>query len=169
MGGFWGAFGWATCIIINAEEGVGLGTITFSWLRCCTTRGAPILTLAGFSGTGNFSSGVTLHYNISLFCKHLAPSGVHITYDLGVFSPGMIITVAGCHRLILGAFCSHSGCWGSNSGSFLGMSIMTSIFLPLEKTLPHLFTVIVGSGDCLGGCFVLSVSQKLCRGRYTIP
>ena len=54
---------------------------------------APIFALLAFGGTGNFSSGMTLLHDINLFHQYLAPSGVDITYDLGVLSPGVGITV----------------------------------------------------------------------------
>ena len=57
--------------------------------------GAPIFTLVAFGGTGNFSSGMTFYYHINLFHQFLAPSGVDTTYDLGVLSPGVDITVVG--------------------------------------------------------------------------
>ena len=58
----------------------------------------PLVALATFHQVSLFC------HNISLFHWYLAPSGVDNTYDLGDFSPGMDITVAGCHRLTLGAF-----------------------------------------------------------------
>ena len=81
--------------------------------------GAPIFTLVAYDGTGNFSSRMTLLHDINLFHQYLAPSGVDTTYDLGVLSPGVDITVAGLHRLTLGAFCSHTCCWGGSGGSSL--------------------------------------------------
>ena len=59
------------------------------------TMDAPIFPLVAFSGTGNFSSGMTLHCNINLYHWYLAPSGVDTIYNLEVFSPGVNITVAG--------------------------------------------------------------------------
>ena len=58
-----------------------------------------------------FSSSMTLLHVINLFHHYLAPSGVDTTYDVGVLSPGVDISVAGCHRLTFGAFCNHIGCW----------------------------------------------------------
>ena len=60
-----------------------------------------MITLLAFGGTGNFSSGITLLHNINMFL-FLVPSGVDTTNDLGVFSPGVDITVAGCHRADIG-------------------------------------------------------------------
>ena len=97
--------------------GVGLRTITFTFM------------LVAFGGTGNFSSGITLCCNINLFCQCLAPSGVVTTYDLGVFSSDVDITETACHRLTMGNFCSHTGCWGKSDGS---MGIIPNIFLSLE-------------------------------------
>ena len=116
--GLWGAFCWATFIIINAGGMAWGGSLS---LDCDVypTNGAPLLTLVSFGGTGNFSSGITLCHNISLFCQHLASSGVDTTYGLRVFSPGVDVTVASCHRLTLGSFCSHTGCWGRSGGSSL--------------------------------------------------
>ena len=85
--------------------------------RSILIRSALILTLLAFGGTSNFSSGITLCHNINPFCHYLAPSGMDITYDLGVFPHGVDITVTGCHRLTLGAFCSQTGCWSSSGGS----------------------------------------------------
>ena len=69
--------------------------------------GALTLRLVAFGGTSNFSSGITLCCNISLFCRYLAPSLVDTTYDLGLFALSVDITMAGCHMLTLGAFWSH--------------------------------------------------------------
>ena len=85
--------------------------------------GTPIFTLVAFGVTGNFSSSRNLHCNINLFHRGLAPCGVDTTYNLVVFSPGVDITVAGCHMLIFGAFCSHTGCWGRSSGSSLAWAL----------------------------------------------
>ena len=104
-------------------------------------RRALKLTLVAFGGIGNFSSGITLHHNINLFCWFLAPSGMDITYNLGVFSPGVDITVAGCHRLTLDAFCSHTSCWGGSGGSSLARASCPAYFC-LLKGLLHCYRVI---------------------------
>ena len=110
MVGF-GGFSIETPFIINGAQGVlDLGTITVPYRGACT-MGAPIFTLVAFCGIGIFSSSMTLLHNINLFYQYLASSGVDTTYDLGVLSTGVDISVAGCHRLIFGAFCSHTGCW----------------------------------------------------------
>ena len=89
----------------------------------CTSIDAPKFTLVAFGGTFNFSSSMTLHHNINLFCQYFAPSGGDTTYGLVVSLPGMDTTVAGCHWLMLGAFCSHSGCWDRSSGSSLAWAL----------------------------------------------
>ena len=96
--------------------------------------GAPILTLVAFGDTGNFSSGITLLHNINLYHWYLASSGMDNTYDLGVFSPCVDITVADCHRLTL-EWCQ-----------LLGTGIMSSIFLLLGKTAPLLYGALVTAG-----------------------
>ena len=60
-----------------------------------------MITQIAFGGIGSFSSGITLLHNINLFHCYVAPFGVDTTYDLGVFSPGVDITFASCHRLML--------------------------------------------------------------------
>ena len=57
--------------------------------------GAPIFTLLAFGGTGNFSSDMIRLHHINLFHQYLAPSGVDATYDLGLLSLSVDITVTG--------------------------------------------------------------------------
>ena len=96
-----------------------------------------MITLVAFHSTVNFSSGITLLHNINLCCWYLAPFGVDITHNLGVFSPGVDISVAGCHRLTLGAFCSHTGCWSSSGGSSLAWASCPAYSCPLERLLHY--------------------------------
>ena len=117
--------------------------------RSILIRSALILTLLAFGGTSNFSSGITLCHNINPFCHYLAPSGMDITYDLGVFPHGVDITVTGCHRLTLGAFCSQTGCWGSSGGSPWHGHHACPCFLPLEKTAALLLGALVTAGRVL--------------------
>ena len=114
--------------------------LSLKWGAC--TMGAPIFTLVAFGDMGNFSSGMTLCCNSNLFCWYLAPSGVDITYDLGLFSSGVDTTVTGCHRLTLGACCSHTSCWvGVMVASWHGH--YASIFLSPEKTVLMLYGALV--------------------------
>ena len=143
MGGLWGDFGWATFIMIGAQGFWAWGlSLSLKWGTC--TMDAPILTPVAFDGTGSFSSGITLHCNINLFWQYLTPSGLDITYDLGVFSSGVNITVAGCHRLTLGTFCSHNSNLGRNSGSSLAWASCPAYSCLLER----LFHCCRSSGDC---------------------
>ena len=57
--------------------------------------GAVIIILDTSDGTGNFSSSMTLYHSISLFLLYFVPSGIDTMYGLGVFIPGMDITLAG--------------------------------------------------------------------------
>ena len=87
-----------------------------------------------FGGIGNLSSGITLPHNMNLFAWYLAPFGNTI-YSLGVFSPSVDITVAGYHRLILIAFCSHTGCWSRSGGSSLAWASCPAYSCLLERLL----------------------------------
>ena len=98
---------------------------------------------------GIFSSSMTLLHVINLLHHYLALSAVDTTYDLGVLSPGLGITVACQHSLILAAFCGHTGCWVGSSGSSLAWASCPTYSCPLEGLL-H---CCKGSGDCLVGCF----------------
>ena len=60
---------------------------------------------------GIISSSMTLFRHIYLCCWYFGTLWVDTTYDLGVLSPGVGISVAGCNRLTFGAFCIHTGCW----------------------------------------------------------
>ena len=111
--------------------------------------GTPFSHLLPFGGTGNFSSSMTLLHHFNLCCWYLVPSGVDTTYYLGGLSPGVDISVAGCHRLTFGASCSHTGCWVGSGGSSLAWASCPAYFWPLEGLL-HCCR---GSGDCLVGCF----------------
>ena len=125
----------------------GLGTLGLPLPFDCSSLliwQALILKLVAFGDTGNISSGITLCHNINPFCYYLAPSGMDITYDLDMFSPGVDITVAGCYRLTLGAFCSHIGCWGRSGGSSLAWSSCPA-YSCLLKRLLHCCR---GPGDC---------------------
>ena len=82
-------------------------------------RRSLMITLVSFSGIGNFSSGITLLHNINLFHWYLSLFRVGTTYDLGVLSPDVDINVAGGHRVMLDALCSHTGCWSRSGGSSL--------------------------------------------------
>ena len=61
-----------------------------------------ILTLVAFGGIGYLASHIRYPHchNINLQLLYLASSGLYITCDLGVFSPCVDITVAGCHWVL---------------------------------------------------------------------
>ena len=100
-------------------------------------RRSLMITLVASHSTGNFSSGITLLHNITLCCWYLAPSGVDTTYDLGLLSPGLDITVAGCHRLTLGDFGSHIGSWSGSGGSSLTWASCQAYFFFLRRLLQY--------------------------------
>ena len=68
-------------------------------------RGAHILILIGFDGSGNLTSGILAATTSTFSCCIGSMRGGHQN-DLGVFSPSVDNTVAGCHELILGIFCN---------------------------------------------------------------
>ena len=129
-GGLWRTLYWMTFIIIGAHRVFDVGTIPFTYWGASTVA-APIFALVAFVVTGNFLSSTTLLLDIKLFHQYLAPSGVDTTYDLGVLSPGVGITVAGWHRLTLAAFCSHTGYWGGSGGSSLAWASCPAYSCPL--------------------------------------
>ena len=104
---------------------------------------------------GIFSSSVTLLHDINLLHHYLAPSGIDTAYDLQVLSPGVAMSMAACHRLIFGAFCTHTDSWSRSGGSSLAWTSCPAYFYPLEGLLP----CCRGSGDCLVGCFKSSASH----------
>ena len=81
--------------------------------------GAPIFALVTFCGTWH----PFIQYDFTpphqpvllVFCTIWGRS----TYDLGGLPPGVDVSVAGCHRLIFDAFCSHTVCWVGSGGSSL--------------------------------------------------
>ena len=115
--------------------------------------GAPIFTLVAFGGTWHlfiqYDSSPPHQPVLLVYCTIWGIS----TYDLGGLPPGMDISVAHCHRLTSGAFCSHTGYWVGSGGSSLAWASCSAYFCPLEALLP----CCRGSGDCLVSCFKSSV------------
>ena len=97
--------------------------------------GSLMITLVAFADICNFPFGITLLHSINLLQWYLSPFGVDTAYDLGVFSPGVDITVASFHRLMLGAFCSHTGCWSRSSGSSFAWASCPAYFCLLRRLL----------------------------------
>ena len=81
--------------------------------------GAPIFTLVAFGGTWHpflqFDFSPPHQPVLLVFCTIWGRSKC----DLGGLPPGVDISVAGCHRLTFGAFCTHNGCWIRNGGRSL--------------------------------------------------
>ena len=81
--------------------------------------GEPIFTLVTFDGTWHpFIQYDSSPPHLPMLLVFWYPLGRY-SYDLGVLSPGVGISVAGCHRLTFGAFCTHTGCWSRSGGSSL--------------------------------------------------
>ena len=117
--------------------------------------GALILTLVAFGGTGQLF--IQCHFSpthqpvLLVFCTIWGRS----TYDLGGLPTGVDISVAGCHRLTFGAFCTHIGCFSRNGGRYLTWASCPVYFYPLKGLLP----CCRGSCNCLVGCFQSSASH----------
>ena len=109
-------------LLLSVFMGVWTLGLSLSLTLGTCTMGAPIFTIA-FGGSGNISSGISICHNINHFHWYLTPYEVDTTYDLGVSSPGVDITVASCHSLTFRAFCSHTGCWGRSGGSSLAWAL----------------------------------------------
>ena len=116
-------------------------SFSLNWGACPV--GTPIFILVAFGGNDNFSFGMTLHHHINLLCSCLAPCWVNTTYNHRVFSSGVDITMAGCLRLILGAFCSYTGCRGRSSDSSLPWTLCPAYFCCQRKLLDDLFHIAI--------------------------
>ena len=153
-GGVWRILYWDTFIIIGAQGFLDLGTITsLNW--GAHTMGVPIFTLVAFGGTWHPS----IQYQFSpphqpvllVFCTIWG----RCTYDLGGLPTGVDISMAGCHRLMFGAFCTHTGCWSRNGGRSMAWASCPAYFYPLKGLVP----CCRGSCNCLVGCFQSSASH----------
>ena len=145
-GGLWRILYWPTFIIIGAQGFWTWGlSLLLNW--GAHTMGAPIFTLVAFWWHWQLFiqyDSSPLHQPVLLVFGTIWGRS---TYDLGGLSPGVDISVAGCHRLTFGAFYSHTGCWVGSGGSFLAWASCPAYFCPLEG----LVYCCRGPGDCLVG------------------
>ena len=154
MVGF-GGFSVEPPLLLSVLKGFWTWGLSLSLNWGAHTMGAPIFTLVAFGGTWH----PFIQYDFSpshqpvllVLCTIWGRS----TYDLGGFPPGVDISVAGCHRLMFDAFCSHTVCWVGSGGSTLAWESCPAYFHPLEGLLP----CCRGSSNCLVGCFKSSASH----------
>ena len=99
----WGCTGISNLCLGTDIPGGGIGVMCYGGIGICLFVVLAIV-------ISYFTSAITHCKNINLLL-YLAASGMDTTYDLGVISPGVDISVAGCYRLILGIFCSHTDCY----------------------------------------------------------
>ena len=107
----------ATFIVISAQRSWTWGLSLSFQFNSLYIRDALILTVIPFAGVSNLISDLILsitHCHINLFLLYMSPCEVDTTYDLGVFLPGVNITMAGCHGLTLGFSYNHTDCWWTN-------------------------------------------------------
>ena len=80
----------------------------YSLLGVHSSHQLPLMVMCNF--ISHVISGIIHCHNIKLLFLDLAPPGINSTYDPGVFSLGVDITMAGCHKLTQVIFYNHTGC-----------------------------------------------------------